>query len=135
MKTLVGGVNSFIRCRTSHNAILRGCQALIYRNVWKSERWMTSCSRTCWWRQEHQCSWPSSNVGTLEDMIGNHTVVSWMKSRFMLFLFSSVEQWICCMILFCDMLYVLQCSAFYYLLIVVTVVQHPMYHQTCPTVM
>jgi hypothetical protein len=31
-----------------------GCQALIYRNVWKSERWMTSCSRTCWWRQEHQ---------------------------------------------------------------------------------
>jgi hypothetical protein len=27
-----------------------GCQALIYRNAWKSERWMTSCSRTCWWR-------------------------------------------------------------------------------------
>jgi hypothetical protein len=30
-----------------------GCQALIYRNAWKDERWMTSCSRTCWWRQEH----------------------------------------------------------------------------------
>jgi hypothetical protein len=30
------------------------CQALIYRNEWKSERWMTSCSQTCWWRQEHQ---------------------------------------------------------------------------------
>jgi hypothetical protein len=27
-----------------------GCNALIYRNAWKSERWMTSCSRTCWWR-------------------------------------------------------------------------------------
>jgi hypothetical protein len=26
------------------------CQALIYRNAWKSERWMTSCNRTCWWR-------------------------------------------------------------------------------------
>jgi hypothetical protein len=26
------------------------CQVLIYRNSWKSERWMTSCSRTCWWR-------------------------------------------------------------------------------------
>jgi hypothetical protein len=25
-----------------------GCQALIYRNAWKSERWMTLCSRTCW---------------------------------------------------------------------------------------
>jgi hypothetical protein len=31
-----------------------GCQALIYWNVWKSERWMTLCSWTCWWRQEHQ---------------------------------------------------------------------------------
>jgi hypothetical protein len=31
-----------------------GCQALIYRNMWKSERWMNLCSRTCWWRQEHQ---------------------------------------------------------------------------------
>jgi hypothetical protein len=27
-----------------------GCHALIYRNMWQSERWMTSCSRTCWWR-------------------------------------------------------------------------------------
>jgi hypothetical protein len=24
-----------------------GCQALIYQNAWKSERWMTSCSRAC----------------------------------------------------------------------------------------
>jgi hypothetical protein len=54
-----------------------------------------------------------SRVPTLEEMIGNHTVVSWMKSRFMLFLFSGVEQWIWCMILFCDMLYVLQCTTFY----------------------
>jgi hypothetical protein len=30
-----------------------GCQVLIYRNTWKSERWKTSCNRTCWWRQEH----------------------------------------------------------------------------------
>jgi hypothetical protein len=29
------------------------CQALIFRNVWKHERWMTSCSRTCWWRHDH----------------------------------------------------------------------------------
>jgi hypothetical protein len=35
------------QCHTS------GCQALIYRNTWKSERWMTSCSQTCCWRQEH----------------------------------------------------------------------------------
>jgi hypothetical protein len=26
------------------------CQVLIYTNRWKSEGWMTSCSRTCWWR-------------------------------------------------------------------------------------
>jgi hypothetical protein len=30
-----------------------GCQALIFRNVWENERWMTSCSRTCWRRYEH----------------------------------------------------------------------------------
>jgi hypothetical protein len=30
------------------------CQALIFRNVWQNERWMTLCSRTCWWRHEHQ---------------------------------------------------------------------------------
>jgi hypothetical protein len=30
-----------------------GCQVLIYRNTWKDERWMSSCSWTCWWRQEH----------------------------------------------------------------------------------
>jgi hypothetical protein len=30
----------------------------------------------------------------LDEMIGNHMAVSWMKSRFMLFLFSGVEQWI-----------------------------------------
>jgi hypothetical protein len=48
------GIDSFIRCRTSHNAILWGSHALIYRNAWKSEKWMTSYSRTCWWRQEHQ---------------------------------------------------------------------------------
>jgi hypothetical protein len=32
----------------------------------------------------------------------------------------------CCMILFCDMLYVLHCSALYYLLTIVILVQHPM---------
>jgi hypothetical protein len=37
-------VQDLPRCHT-----LR-CQALIYRNRWKSERWMTSCSWTCWWR-------------------------------------------------------------------------------------
>jgi hypothetical protein len=26
----------------------------MYRNAWKSERWMTLCIQTCWWRQEHQ---------------------------------------------------------------------------------
>jgi hypothetical protein len=31
-----------------------GCQAPIYRNAWKSERWMTSCSCICWWRQKHK---------------------------------------------------------------------------------
>jgi hypothetical protein len=31
-----------------------GCQALIFRNTWEHERWMTSCSWTCWWRHEHQ---------------------------------------------------------------------------------
>jgi hypothetical protein len=36
------------QCHTSR------CQTLIYRNAWKSERWMTLCSRTCWLRQEHQ---------------------------------------------------------------------------------
>jgi hypothetical protein len=31
-----------------------GCQALIFKKAWEHERWMTSCSRTCWWRHEHQ---------------------------------------------------------------------------------
>jgi hypothetical protein len=31
-----------------------GCQPLIFRNTWENERWMTLCSRTCWWRHEHQ---------------------------------------------------------------------------------
>jgi hypothetical protein len=30
------------------------CQVLIFRNAWEHERWMTSCSWTCWWRHEHQ---------------------------------------------------------------------------------
>jgi hypothetical protein len=38
------------------------------------------------------------------------------------------------MILFCDMLYELHCSALYYMLIVVILVQHPMYHKTCTTI-
>jgi hypothetical protein len=41
-----------------------------------------------------ECLWPRSRAHTLEEMIGNHTSVSWMKSRFMLFLFRGVEQWI-----------------------------------------
>jgi hypothetical protein len=40
----------------------------------------------------------------------------------------------CCMIVFCDMLYGLHCSTLYYLLIVVILVQHPTYHKTCTTV-
>jgi hypothetical protein len=36
----------------------------------------------------------------------------WNMYRFMFFLFSGVEQWMCCMILFCDMLYVLLCFCF-----------------------
>jgi hypothetical protein len=47
------GVGSLPTCRTSHSATPR-CQALIYRNTWQNERWMTSCSRECWWRHEHQ---------------------------------------------------------------------------------
>jgi hypothetical protein len=38
--------------------------------------------------------WPHSRARTLEEMIENHTTASWMKSRFMLFLFCGVEQWI-----------------------------------------
>jgi hypothetical protein len=30
-----------------------GCQALIFRNTWENERWMTSCTRTGWWRHVH----------------------------------------------------------------------------------
>jgi hypothetical protein len=30
-----------------------GCQKLMFRNAWENERWMTSCSQTCWWRHEH----------------------------------------------------------------------------------
>jgi hypothetical protein len=41
-------VQDLPQCRTL------GCQALIFRNVWEHERWMTSCSRTCRWRHEHQ---------------------------------------------------------------------------------
>jgi hypothetical protein len=42
-----------------------GCQALIYWNTWKSERWITSCSRTCWWRQVHQMLVAKFNSGDM----------------------------------------------------------------------
>jgi hypothetical protein len=41
-------VKDLLQCHTP------GCQALIFRNAWEHERWMTSCSWTCWWRHEHQ---------------------------------------------------------------------------------
>jgi hypothetical protein len=71
----------------------------------------------------------------MEGMNGEVRTAGWKNIyRFMFFLFSGVEQWMCCMILFCGMLYVLHCSAFYFPLIDVILVQHPMYHQTSPTV-
>jgi hypothetical protein len=61
------GIGSFIRCRTSHNAILWSVK---HAGVDGSTR----------------CLCPRSRARTLEEMIGNHMVTSWMKS--------GVEQWI-----------------------------------------